>query len=156
MDTDIVIKRCFDYSTVLHILENPTIKECILEDGCETVVPDLLNEYWFVMHTTKGELIGGYRLHFSHKHVLQVHALIIPEFRREYSKSCGERLIQWIKAFEPGVTKLYCKVPSLYENIIKHVTHFGFVKEGHLKHCFLKNKTMHDVLYYSLNLYKEK
>ncbi len=79
----VALHRSFDYSEVLLVLSDKTINNDIYEDTAVFFYPDLINDYWIIAATIK-DIIGCYRLHKIGAVTYQVHANILPEFRKKY------------------------------------------------------------------------
>lgn len=143
------IYRSFNYEEVIFVLSDKTINNDIYEDNAVFRYPDLINEYWLIAATAK-EIIGCYRLHQIGAITFQVHANILPSFRKKYSLTASRLLLRWASENIENVKKIVCYIPDCFPNIEKHCLSLGFSKEGTVKKSYLKNGRIIDQHIYGI------
>lgn len=135
MDTCIEIFRITDFAIPLKIINHPVIREKAFEDGAQNIIPDVINEYWLGVRIDN-KIIGCYRLHYMSSCTLQLHAFILPEFRKAYSGKAGRALAKYIISKFENITCLVIFVPEGNDNIITHAVKFGFKRIGVVENSF--------------------
>lgn len=121
--------RTMDYSVAHSITSIPEMFDTIAEDGADSFVPDVLNEYWVLMMTEENLVAGCYNVHQISGPVYEIHALMLPEFRKKYAALSGKAIFEWCLAnlkFE----KLNATIPQKYKNVYHFTKGFGFKDEG--------------------------
>ena len=129
MDISLTPIRTLDYGVAYAITSIPEIFETIAEDGVTDYVPDVLNEFWVLMMTDKDLIAGCYNIHHLSTGVYEIHAFMIPEFRREYSLLSGRAIFEWAVEHVDFV-KLNATIPQKYKNVYHFTKGFGFKDEG--------------------------
>ena len=132
------VERTYNAKLVLSVLENPTIWDCIAEDGFVKgdYIPDVHGECWLAMYEDD-DLIAVYRLHAHNSATVEGHTHVLPEFRKTHSKQTC------VEAFKYVLTTPYHKVivqiPEIYQNVIDFVKMLGFRQEGINHQSYLKD-----------------
>lgn len=130
--------RTTDELLVREILENPTIKEAICEDGCDGINIDVVGEAW-VLIIVDDDVIGTYNLHPHNSITCEIHAHILPEFRKQYSMESGKCILKWLLEFAPMYKKLIAQVPECHQNVVNFCLAQGFKQEGVNRLSYQKN-----------------
>lgn len=149
MGTNLVAKRCYDYSEILPIINHDAIWDCICEDGINSYIPDLINEFWVCIYSGPTN-IGCYRIHATGAICYEIHAFIIPEHRKKHSMDASRLILEWAVKNVHGLEKIFCKIPSLYKNVVAHTVNMGFSREGSRTECFLKNGKIYDLEFFGI------
>lgn len=149
MDLDLKLFRITDYAIPLAILRAPAIQATIGEDGAAPMMPNVINEYW-VGVVAGGKLAGCYRLHQLNGVCWQVHAFILPDYRREWSMKASKALLKWAVDSIEDLNKIICEVPAIYPNVIKHVEAQGFTWEGCNRGSFRKHGEIVDQIRFGI------
>lgn len=133
--------RTLDAGIILNAFENEQLWDEISEDGVESYIPDVINEFWVAL--TDDKLIGFYRIHALNTITYQIHAFILPEFRKKYAKQSGELILHWcLDMLE--FNKLVAEIPFKYENVYRFTKSMGFKDEGINRQSFLKDGKIWD------------
>lgn len=138
-------ERITDYT-----ISNFIIGECwdeISEDDADDYKADLYGEYWIGLYEPM--LIGCYRLHQINKATWQIHAFILPEHRREYSKESGASILQWCLD-NLDFEKLICIIPDRFPNVVGFVESIGFKHEGTNRQSYTKDGQLWDLQSFGL------
>lgn len=125
-----IAKRTFDVELIKSVMLHPDIFETVAEDGQEPgdfkINTD--SEAWVLMFVGD-DLIGVYVFHPHNSVTLEIHAHILPEFRKEHSIESGIMALKWF--LENGnYKKLIAQVPSVYKNVKNFCLNNGFRVEG--------------------------
>ena len=139
--SDLVAERIYDKAIILSILVK--MWDNICEDGQESVnfIPDVDGEAWVLIHNNK-DSIGLFNFHAHGACTLQVHAHVIPEFRKEHAINAGRAALNWF--LETDYQKLIAYVPDIYPNVAAFCEKMGMKKEGDLTKSHLKNGKLCD------------
>lgn len=137
-----IAERTFDADLIKSVLLRQEIRATIAEDGVDEFEPDLDGDIWLAM--VKGEVIGVYQLERVNAIMLQIHANVLPEYRKRYSKETGRAALDWILENLPEIHKIVAYIPVLYPNVRDFTASFGFHIEGVLTQSYLKNGGFHD------------
>lgn len=133
-----------DYLIALSIIKDETIAKAIYEDGELFKIPDVVNEFWIGISLDGVGIIGCYRVHQLGTILWQGHAFMLPQFRKEYSVLATRAAIDFAFDKIPDLQKIMTCVPSLHENVLKHVKLCGFTEESVIKDSYLKNGQIYD------------
>lgn len=134
-------KRTFSHEIVEGIITNPAIFETIAEDGfkIEDVEIDCIKDCWLTMDNGD-EIVGVYKLHPHNSTTLQIHAHVLPEFRKEFSHDTGIEALRWILEEGPReYEKVIAIIPRIYENVKRFTCSQGFIEEGVNRKSYRKN-----------------
>jgi len=135
MEASLKAIRTLDYGLASRVCE--AVFDEISEDGVDSYLPDVVNEFWITL-IEGDELIGLYRLHQVSAITYQIHAMILPEHRKQYAKQSGEIILVWcLKNLK--FTKLIAEIPKKYENVYRFTKSMGFKDEGVNRSSYLKD-----------------
>lgn len=139
-------RRTYSVSLIKAVMLLPEIWATIAEDGQDPADfdPDVNDEIWLTMETGEGILVGLYNLHSRNAVTVEIHAQVLPEHRKEYSRATGLAALRWIRVNLPTCHKVIATVPALYPNVKKFTESFGFQLEGVNRASYLKEGELHD------------
>ena len=82
------ISRTFDDNAVTNIITHPDIWKTVAEEGQlqEDFNPDCEGDCWLLLEAEEG-FIGAYNVHPHNSVTLEIHAHVLPEYRRKYDLS---------------------------------------------------------------------
>lgn len=137
-------ERIFDAELIAKVMNMPEIVETVAEDGWEgPYIPDVEGEAWLAMIHDQ-TLIALYRLHAMNSIAVQIHAHVLPVYRKTpLSKQTGRQALDWIMD-NTEAHKVVAMIPSVYPNVRDFTQSFGFELEGTLKESYRKNGEIHD------------
>lgn len=146
MDIDLKADITTDKALIKSILMNEEIFKAIKDDGFSgSFEPDIENETW-VSITVNDKCIGVYNFHGRGVITCEIHAHILPEYRKEFSLESGLKILQWfVKYFK--YRKLVAQVPFCHPNVKAFCLANGFKEEGINKGSYLKNGELLDQWY---------
>ena len=137
-----IVERTFDVDLIESVLLRPEIKAVISEDGVDEFKPNVNDDIWLVM--SDGDVIAVYHLQRLNGIMLQIHANVLPEHRKQHAKETGQKALDWIVENLPEIHKVVAFIPALYPNVRDFTASFGFKIEGVLTQSHLKNGVLHD------------
>lgn len=132
-------ERTLDYGLAIHVINQ--MFDNICEDEVSAYIPDVVNENWVVL--SDNELIGLYRLHQLGSVTHQIHAMILPDKRKEYAKESGRVILQWCLD-NLDFKKLIAEIPAKYMNVYHFTKGQGFKDEGINRMSFMKDGELWD------------
>lgn len=137
--------RTFSPLEVRRIMVWPPIWETVAEDGQDPAdfKPDVEGDIWLEIRAL-GKLIGLYHLQKRNSVLIEIHAQVLPEYRKLYSKGSGRAALAWIIENLPDCEKVIAWVPVIYENVRAFCELQGFRVEGTNRGSYLKNGQIHD------------
>lgn len=144
MGVGVIANRTFDTDLIKDIMIE--LWDTVAEDGVKPgeYKPNVDDECWVEM-LVGDKCIGVYRVHALNSATLQIHAQILPEYRKEYSKATGRRILSWISEnAEDNYQKVVAEVPTIYPNVIKFVIANGFKLEGVNRLSYRKDGVLYD------------
>jgi hypothetical protein len=142
MDISLTPERTLDYGVAYSIVNLPEIFETIAEDGVTEFNPDVVNEYWVLMLTEESLVAGCYNVHQVAGPAYEIHAFMIPEFRKKYAALSGVKIYEWCLE-NLDFQKLNATIPQKYKNVYHFTKGFGFKDEGFDRDSHVKDrKTM--------------
>ena len=143
--SELTTTRTYDPLTVWAFITTPEIWETVAEDGQEPgeYRPNLTADCWLVMRVD-GEVAALYHIHRLNQVLVQIHAQVLPKYRKEYSQATGEAALAWILANDAECEKIIAWVPTLYPNVKAFTESFGFRVEGRITYGYLKHGRLHD------------
>lgn len=121
----------------------------IYEDGFCFQIPDLINEFW-VGIDMQGSTIGCYRLHQMGAILWQIHAMILPKFRKEFSLDASTLVLRWAAHNIEDLERVVCFVPKIHSNVAVHAKTVGLIHEGTIKDSFLRKSKIVDQEIYGI------
>jgi RimJ/RimL family protein N-acetyltransferase len=72
-----------------------------------------------------------YNIHPHNSVTLEIHAHVLPEYRKQYSLETGDLVLKWIIEEGPEqYKKVIAQIPTCYPNVINFTLAHGFKKEG--------------------------
>ena len=127
----VTAERTFDAGLVKSILTIPQIWMAITEDDVEPAdfEPDMNGELWILLKA-EGEPVAIFNLHSHNRTTAEIHAHVIPEHRKQYSKAAGTAALQFIYMNYPVIQKINAIIPVIYKNVRYYTEGFGFKLEG--------------------------
>jgi RimJ/RimL family protein N-acetyltransferase len=140
-----LIDRTTDVRMIKRICLDPVVWETISEDGMEPddFVIDVEGECWLSAQC-QGQVIGVFNLHGVNGVTVQIHPMVLPEFRGILGYNAGRKVIEWV--FEnTHYERIQCFVPEIYRNVILYALSCGMAKEAKMRRSFLKNGIIHDM-----------
>lgn len=140
----LTVRRTYDPQTVREIMIEPSMWATIAEDGQDPgeYSPDMKGTCWLVMRDGD-ELIALYALDQVNGVMLEIHAQVLHQHRKEYSGATGKAVLQWIVE-NTDVAKIIAWVPEIYPNVRDFTVSQGFQIEGTNRKSYLKNGELHD------------
>lgn len=137
-------ERTLDQDLVASVMNLPEIVETVAEDGFTgPYIPDVENEAWLQMIHDQN-LIALYRLHGMNSVTVQIHAHVLPKYRKTpLSKQTGWQALEWVLE-NTEAHKIIALIPSAYPNVRDFTLSFGFELEGTVKESYKKNGEIHD------------
>lgn len=144
MGCSVIIERTHDSELVKRVCFDPAVWETIAEDGIsqDEFEPDM-NECWLTVDD--GQLIGLYNLHPINSVTLQIHPMILPQFRGSLAYESGKQVLKWIVE-NTDYQKVFCFIPEIYRNVILFAMRCGLAKEGKNRRSHVKNGKIHDMV----------
>ena len=143
----ITTTRTYDAYLVRSVITRPDIWATVAEDGQDplTYAPDVHNDCWLTMTGPDDVLVGLYCLDQYNAVTLEIHAQVLPEHRKVYSRATGEAALAWVLENVPQCQKVIASVPAIYPNVRDFTLQFGFRVEGTIRHSYLKDGKVHDL-----------
>lgn len=145
MDFSLIVKRTHDLSVISDVAFHPEIICDLLEDG--QTIADCgfdTNKDCYLSVTNKGILIAVYSLKPLTKTTIEIHPMVIPEYRKHGNESIRS-VFEWIlNNCNKSVKKVTAQFPSKSKNIERFAIHNGFKIEGVNRLSFMKNNKLVD------------
>ena len=135
--------------TVSIFLQDRTITEEIYEDSAYFVIPDIIKEYWIGTFIDE-KIIGLYQIQARGAILHEIHARILPQYRKKYSLKSSQYVVRWAFDMIPNINVLMAYVPTAHTNVAKHAQDVGFQYCGVIRNSYMKNGKMCDQEIYSL------
>ena len=144
-----IVRRTLDLGLILDILSDKEIFDSISEDGAtfNDLNLDVLKHYWLEIEVNE-YVIGVVQFKPMFSKCYDAHIHILPEFRREYSKEAGSKILEWCDANIPN-SLIYTNVPEFCKNVIAFLESFDFEWSGKLSGAWLKNGINNDMIIYT-------
>jgi hypothetical protein len=143
----IKIARTFDTDLIYGIMTQPDLWATVAEDGQDVMsyAPDLDTECWVLMTTPEdNDPVALYVFKRVNSVMIEIHAQVLPQHRKQYSMETGRRAIEWIWANVPWCEKVIAWVPTLYPNVRDFTLANGFEIEGINTQSYRKHGKTHD------------
>ena len=142
---------------------HPDIWKTVAEDGQtqESFDPNCKGDCWLLLETNE-DIIGVYNLHPHNSVTLEIHAHVLPEYRKRYSMESGDLALRWIVEEGPKqYQKVIAQIPTIYQNVIDFTLAHGFTEEGvnrlsHLKDGELLDQWLLGITRNEINQYLEE
>jgi RimJ/RimL family protein N-acetyltransferase len=146
MDISLIATRTYDSALIKNIMFEPAIFDAVAEDGKDPIDVefDVYADCWVEIRVDE-DVIGVYNLHPHNSATLEIHAHILPEFRKKYSLDSGKCILQWVLDKCPEMyQKVIAQVPVIHENVKKFCIANGFKIEGVNRMSYRKNGKLVD------------
>ena len=139
------VERTFHVGLIYSLMTLPEIWATVAEDGQDPMqyVPDFQGTCWLVMRVG-GEPVALYAFEKVNGITVEIHAQVLPQYRKQYSMASGRKAIEWIWENAPWCRKIIAWVPELYPNVRDFAVANGFKIEGNSAQSYLKNDTVYD------------
>ena len=137
--------RTYDPDLVRSVMMRPEIWATAAEDGqlAEDHIANVDDTCWLAMWA-EGQLIGLYNLHAHNSVTVEIHAHVLPDYRKRFSHDTGVAALQWLMENAAQYKKVVAQVPVIYENVKKFTCSFGFKVEGVNRLSYEKNGELVD------------
>jgi len=130
------IEQVWDEDLILSVLKEPRIWETISDDGQSSdkfVVDVEAEDYYFLAVVRENICVGIYVLHKFNDCTLEIHANILPQYRKECATESGEKVLHWFDKNVPDkYQKLVARIPEVYPEVYHFTLNRGFNDEGQL------------------------
>lgn len=142
----IEIWRTKDKDLVNEFMRSPDIFDVISEDGMkpEDFEADVERECWLAIGDGSGSVIALYNYHCHNSVTVEIHAHVLPEYRKKYSYATGMAALRWLVERAPQYKKVIAQVPEIHENVIKFIERFAFTREGVNRLSYVKGGVLMD------------
>lgn len=139
------VSRTFDVALAYAVVTSPDIWSTIAEDGQTPAeyVPDVQTACWLTVYDDS-KLVGLYILRRVNAITAEIHPMVLPKYRKQYSIAASKAVIGWFWEKAPWCRKIIGWVPTLYPNVRKHGEAIGFQIEGTNVQSYLKDGEVHD------------
>ena len=151
------IEQNFNSDAIKKILTKDSLWDAIAEDGQDKDEFEVdLNKNYFLSVNVGETCIGLYILHAFNGATMQIHANILPEYRK-HAKESGKKVLEW---FQDNASDKFEKIIALIPVIYPKVYHFtknrGFTDEGLITKAYRKNGRLIDIHILGLERYTLK
>ena len=140
-----IVERTQDPELIKCVFSNPQIFATVAEDGqsATDIEPDMNRNIWLVMKDGS-DVVALYQVERLNGITAQIHANVLPQYRKIRSKETGRLALDWVMEHLPDIHKLIAVVPVIYPNVRDFTCSFGFREEGLNRESYLKNGEIHD------------
>ena len=145
MDSQVVVKRLYDYSLVLGTMDH--VWDDVSEDNVKQFTPDLLNEIWLGLFVND-EYVGMYRFHSLTSVLLEGHVFMLPA-HRQHSLRCANEVLKWL-CKNTAFNKIIVNIPECFSNVINFVKALGLKKQGYNSESYKKDGVLIGMLQYGI------
>lgn len=139
------IVRTTDFTVPLRIVHSPGLKDVVFEDSVQSFIPDVVNEYWLAVLVNE-KLAGCYRLHKLSAVMWQLHAYMLPKYRKEYSIDATTQVLAWAYSHIDKLSAVVAYAPVCFPNVVAHALKVGFMEVGTLEKAYLRKGECTDML----------
>ena len=138
------LERTFNIDDVKSVIFQPDIFKTIAEDGQteSDVKIDIKGDCWVAVRVNE-TIVGVYLLHPHNSITLEIHAHILPEFRKKHSIQSGRKVLEWF-VNNCDYLKLIAQVPDIYENVKQFCLANNFKVEGVNRKSYKKDGEVMD------------
>lgn len=136
-----IFYRITDYLVVMSILDDQGIKKMIYEDGTDILIPDVIKDIW-IGAVTDEKLVGCYHLQKRTTVMWEIHARILPQYRKKYGWDASRGVLRWIIENVPQVEKIICFVPDPFKDVALHCAHVGFQRAGYIPESYKRKSKL--------------
>ena len=148
MDFNLTAQKTEDIEEIKSVLGHPVILEAISEDGAKLKDIDVKNETW-VSIKKKDITIGIYNLVPLNAITMEVHAHVLPEYRKEYSMRTSRIFYKWFLENTDRL-KLIAIVPFFHKNVQNFLISNKFTVEGINRKSFRRNNEIMDQIMFGI------
>ena len=134
------VTRETNATVIEYVMCHEDIINCISEDEAELDI-DVQADCFLTLRVGE-EIAGIYILSPLSSIELDIHAHILPEFRKEHGRDLTRMVFQFF--VDSGYEKITAQVPIIYPNVISFCKEFAMIEEGINRLSFLKNGEIHD------------
>lgn len=145
--------RITDFVIPMKILSNPTIAKDIYEDGSHDIIPNVVDEYWVGIRQYD-LTFACYRIHQMTSVMWQIHARVIPQYRKPYSRKASCLALKWCAENIKGIRTITCMVPKCHRDVMLFVRRIGFHFCGTIQDSYVKNQLLVGTDIFSINVDK--
>lgn len=147
--------RITDFAVPMHILSNPVIANAIYEDGIRDIIPNVVDEFWVGIRLDD-ITFACFRVHQMTSVMWQIHARVIPKYRKQYSRKSARLALRWCSDNIWGLRTITCMVPKCHRDVALFVRRVGFSFCGTIQESYLKNEILVGTDIFSMNIDKIK
>ena len=144
MGISLILERTYNLDQINKVILHPEIFKVVAEynQTPEDFKTDVNSDAW-VLVKVKDEIIGVYVLHPHNSTTSEIHAHILPEFRKDYALESGSKILEWF--LDTEYQKLIAQVPDIYPNVKNFCIANGFIVEGVNRKSYKKNGVVMDL-----------
>lgn len=143
--------RITDFAVPMWIMDEDTISEAIYEDGADrNEIPNIVDEYWIGIR--KGNYVFAcFRVHQMSSVTWQIHARVLPEYRKDYSMRSAIMALKWCYDNIHKLRTIICLVPKCHRDVALFVRRVGFEYCGTVRQSYFKNNDLMNTEIFSIN-----
>lgn len=144
MGAQVLVERCFDVDFIRSVMGE------IWDDTCEdgAVFDDWQpspDDVW-LQFSVDGERVAAYRLNAMNSSTFELHAQVIPKYRKLYTQAISDACHKWLLAnCLPHIKKFVAFIPSKYKNVISYAIKSGWNEEGVITKSYIKSGILYDI-----------
>ncbi len=144
--------RTTDMELIRGVMSSSEIFAATAEDGAhETdIIIDPVSEAWVQILNSEDDLVALYNFHPHNSVTVEIHAQVLPEFRKRYSYETGISALQWVHDHAPQYKKIIAQVPVVHANVVRFIERFGFRREGINRMSYKKNGKLMDQIMFGI------
>ncbi len=132
------------------VLDHPDIFDVISEDGGIDYEVNPEKDCFLTLWVDK-QLAGLYILSPVSGVELDIHAQVLPAYRKKYARPLTRMVFEWLlENANPQFQKVTASVPALYPNVMAFCQEAGMVCEGINRKAWRKNGKVHDKYFYGI------
>jgi len=142
--------RIYDVSVIKDIVTRPEIWATVAEDGQDPAEfePDMEQNCWLLM--TDDTVIGLYQLKVMNGVTIELHPMVLPEFRSLYAKVSCKEALRWIVENAAWCYKVTASIPVIYKHVQFFAKGMGFRQEGVNRSSYLKGEVLLDQILFGI------
>jgi len=146
------IERTYDVDLIEGVMRSPEIFAVTAEDGArlEDVTADPVGECWLQVVDEDGAVVALYNFHARNSVTVEIHAHVMPYFRKRYSYETGILALTWLRDNAGRYKKVVAQIPAVYGNVIAFVKRFGFREEGVNRLSYVKDGVLMDQMLFGM------
>lgn len=138
------VRREFSREVIKKVLRYEGIFDAISEDGQEDVGEIDVSGDCFLTLTVNDGVVGVYALRPMSRVELDIHAHIMPPYRKMHAKPLTRMVYQWILDNAPQYQKVTAQIPEMFPNVVAFAEFNGMTREGVNRLSWLKGEKLHD------------